>query len=50
MGQENELSSKLLNFSTIDHQFKKVGASAFRLAISGERKNIKIESKLIQRN
>ncbi|MQS52086.1 LacI family DNA-binding transcriptional regulator [Companilactobacillus mishanensis] len=50
MGQENQLSSKILNFSTIDHQFEKVGASSFDLAISGDRKQIPIESMLINRS
>lgn len=49
MGQENQLSSQILNFSTIDHQLKKVGASAFDLATSGANKTLKIKSHFINR-
>lgn len=49
MGQENQLPSQILHFSTIDHQLSKVGAAAFDVATSGENKIIRIHSKFINR-
>lgn len=50
MGQENQLSGRILNLSTIDHQFQKVGKTALELAVSQEIKQIAIPSKLIKRS
>ncbi|KRL68173.1 LacI family DNA-binding transcriptional regulator [Companilactobacillus versmoldensis] len=49
MGQEHQLPSQLLNFSTIDHQILKVGHAAMELAISGESKIVRIPSRFINR-
>lgn len=50
MGQENQLPSQILNFSTIDHHLNKVGEKAFELATSNESKTIRIESDFINRS
>ncbi|AKP66267.1 LacI family DNA-binding transcriptional regulator [Companilactobacillus ginsenosidimutans] len=49
MGQENQLPSQILKFSTIDHQLTKVGSAAFDVATSGEDKIVCIPSKFINR-
>lgn len=49
LGQENQLSGRILNLPTIDHRFKKVGETALNLAISHEIKQVPIPSKLIKR-
>ena len=49
MGQENQISGKLLKISTIDHHLRQLGQAAGRLAISGEVRQIAIESDLIIR-
>lgn len=49
MGQENQLSGKILNLSTIDHHFRNVGQKAMELAISQEITKIAIQSELIKR-
>lgn len=49
IGQENQLSGRILNLPTIDHRFKKVGETALNLAISHEIKQVPIPSKLIKR-
>lgn len=46
MGQENQISGKLLNLTTIDHHLKQIGKQACLLAISGEIKKIEIKSNL----
>lgn len=49
MGQENQLSSKLMNISTIDHHFRKVGQLAFQLVQHDELQQIPVTSELIIR-
>lgn len=49
MGQENQLSSRLLNMPTIDHHFCKVGQDAAQLAISGDTQQIKVHSEFLAR-
>lgn len=49
MGQENQLPSQILQFSTIDHHLNRVGEKAFDLATSQSQKTIKIESEFINR-
>ncbi|KRK79261.1 LacI family DNA-binding transcriptional regulator [Companilactobacillus nodensis] len=50
IGQENQLSSKLLNIPTINHHFHEVGKLAFELAINNEIKQLSVESEFIFRN
>ncbi|MFD1421814.1 LacI family DNA-binding transcriptional regulator [Lactiplantibacillus songbeiensis] len=47
IGQEHQLSGELVHLPTIDHYFKTVGERALQLAISGEKKTIAINSRLI---
>jgi DNA-binding LacI/PurR family transcriptional regulator len=49
MGQEGQLPSQILGFSTIDHQLTKVGAAAFKVASSDEQQTIRIPSIFINR-
>ncbi|WP_461243453.1 LacI family DNA-binding transcriptional regulator [Secundilactobacillus muriivasis] len=49
MGQENQLSSRLLNIPTIDHHFERVGRLAFGLAESQQVQRIAVDSQLIRR-
>ncbi|AZP90717.1 LacI family DNA-binding transcriptional regulator [Pediococcus acidilactici] len=49
MGQENQISGKLLKIPTIDHHLRQLGQAAGRLAISGDVRQIAIESDLIIR-
>lgn len=49
MGQENQISGKLLKIPTIDHHLRQLGQAAGRLAISGDVRQISIESDLIIR-
>ncbi len=48
-GQENHLSSKLLNISTIDHHLNKIGQLAFKLAFLHSIKKIPIKPNIIIR-
>ncbi|TLQ03308.1 LacI family DNA-binding transcriptional regulator [Pediococcus stilesii] len=50
MGQENQISGKILNLMTIDHHLKRVGKSACELAIRGNIQKIAVESDFIMRN
>ncbi|WP_125568749.1 LacI family DNA-binding transcriptional regulator [Companilactobacillus insicii] len=50
IGQENQLSGKILNIPTINHNFHKVGKLAFELAINNEIKQLPVESEFIFRN
>jgi DNA-binding LacI/PurR family transcriptional regulator len=49
MGQENQISSGVMKIPTIDHHLKEVGVTACQLALSGEIKQIAIDSELIIR-
>lgn len=49
MGQENQLSSQIIQFSTIDHHLNQVGEKAFDLATGNESRTIRIESDFINR-
>lgn len=49
LGQEKQLSGKILQLPTIDHQFKKVGQTALELAVLKEIKQIPVESYLIKK-
>ncbi|WEG73895.1 LacI family DNA-binding transcriptional regulator [Vagococcus intermedius] len=49
VGQGNELISKVLNFSTIDHSYKKIGQEAFKHLFQEGRKQIMLGSKFIER-
>lgn len=49
VGQENSLSSHLLNFSSIDHQLKKLGRVAFELATGSKNKSELIHYQLVER-
>ncbi|MFD1671386.1 LacI family DNA-binding transcriptional regulator [Agrilactobacillus yilanensis] len=49
MGQENQLSSQLLNMATIDHHLYEVGENAAKLAISGAVRQFRVESEFIVR-
>ncbi|MFC6261885.1 LacI family DNA-binding transcriptional regulator [Levilactobacillus fujinensis] len=49
MGQENQLSGRLLGLPTITHHFQRVGQAAFDLAATGEIKQIPIPAELILR-
>lgn len=49
MGQENQISGKLLKIPTIDHHLRQLGQAAGRLSISGDVRQIAIESDLIIR-
>lgn len=49
MGQENQLSSQILKFSTIDHHLHRVGSAAFSIAVDGEEQIVKIPSTFINR-
>ncbi|ETY73591.1 LacI family DNA-binding transcriptional regulator [Lactiplantibacillus fabifermentans] len=49
IGQENLLSSRLLNFSTIDHHLEALGQAAFRLATGKTRTHELIKSDFIIR-
>lgn len=46
-GQENQLSSFLLQFPTIDHHFFTVGQKAFEVALSTEHQKFSFKSELI---
>ncbi|KRK12088.1 transcriptional regulator [Lacticaseibacillus zeae DSM 20178 = KCTC 3804] len=50
MGQENQLSSHLLNISTIDHHVTAIGAAALKLALRAEVAQTVIQSDLILRD
>lgn len=49
MGQENQLSGRLLGLSTIDHHFQQVGAAAFHLAASRQVAHVPVAAELILR-
>lgn len=49
VGQENQLSSRLLNLPTIDHHFHEVGRHALNLAIEAEHGHIAVPSTFIAR-
>lgn len=49
MGQENQLSSRLLGLPTIDHHFERVGAAAFDLAASRQIARVPVAADLILR-
>lgn len=49
VGQGNELISKVLNFSTIDHSYKKIGQVAFKQLFKNEKVQVSLASKLIRR-
>lgn len=49
MGQENQLSGRILNIPTIDHHIDDVGMAAFRLAIGAASGRIAINSDFIAR-
>ena len=50
MGQENQLSSRLLNMSTIDHHVTAIGTAALKLALRAEVAQTVIQSDLILRD
>lgn len=51
VGQENQLSSQLINISTINYQFSEIGRQAFELILKdNEVKHIPIDSEFILRN
>lgn len=49
IGEENLLSSRLLNFSTIDHHLDVCGKKAFQLLLSGEKASLFIPYTFIER-
>ncbi|MHC5267937.1 LacI family DNA-binding transcriptional regulator [Enterococcus sp. LJL98] len=50
VGQENQLSGKLLNFSTIDHHLREIGHQAFAMVIDpSKQKQVRLDSKFILR-
>lgn len=49
MGQENQVSSYLLNIPTIDHHLMQVGKNTAKLAITGEISKIPVNSEFIDR-
>ncbi|WP_372486821.1 LacI family DNA-binding transcriptional regulator [Lactiplantibacillus plantarum] len=49
IGQENLLSSRLMQFSTIDHHLEALGKAAFELSISHGQKHQLIKSEFIER-
>lgn len=49
MGQENQLSSQLLNIPTIDHHFERVGRLAFGLAESHRIQRLSVDAQIISR-
>lgn len=50
IGQEDQLSSRILNIPTINHHFHEVGKLACELAINNEIKQLSVESEFIMRN
>ncbi|WP_125587782.1 LacI family DNA-binding transcriptional regulator [Companilactobacillus jidongensis] len=50
IGQEDQLSGKILNIPTINHHFHEVGKLACGLAINNEIKQLSVESDFIFRN
>lgn len=50
IGEENLLSSRLLNFSTIDHHLDECGKKAFQLLLSGKKASLLIPYTFIERN
>lgn len=50
IGEENLLSSQLLNFSTIDHHIDKCGEAAFQLLLEGKIRTVSIPYTFIKRH
>ena len=49
IGQEDEVASRLMNISTIDHHYAEVGENAVNLVISKRIEHIPVASELILR-
>ncbi|WP_414950060.1 LacI family DNA-binding transcriptional regulator [Levilactobacillus brevis] len=47
IGQEHQLSGEAINLPTIDHHFSEVGAQAFQLAFSGQKRQVGIASQFL---